>query len=168
MQAKEMLICHREQLKGLSEVELLAHLIWAEAGGEKVLGKLAVAHVVMNRVKAMSHYGGTIQEVILKPGQFSCFNGSDRSPSQVLKFSPSDREFAFCRAIAELASRGHLKDDPTGGATHFHRVDAKPPWASRLTLLRQIGNHVFYREPLNLSLGDRGLQPPRRSKRLSL
>ena len=142
---------HHDRLRRLSDVELLACFIWGEARGEKVEGKLAVIHVVLNRVKAQSYYGGTIRDVILRPGQFTFFKENDPILAQILKLPSGDSEFALCKAIAELATRGHLKNDPTGGATHFHRLNSKPPWAPKLTYLRQIGNHVFYRESLDRS-----------------
>lgn len=156
-------IGHQDQLRRLSEVELLAYLIWREAKGEKVEGKLAVAHVVLNRVQAGSYYGRTIREVILKVGQSLCFNVNDPHSVPIPRLLSADREFALCKAIAELATRGHLKDDPTSGATHFHRVDSKPPWEPKLTYLRQIGNHVFYREALDRSKENHSLTVPKRS-----
>ncbi len=164
MHLEQTVKCHYDRLRKLSEVELLACFIWGEARGEKVEGKLAVVHVVLNRVKARSYYGGTIQDVILKPGHFTCFKENDPNLAQILKLPSCDREFALCKAIAELATRGHLKNDPTGGATHFHRVNSTPAWAPKLTYLRQIGNHVFYRETLNRSMEDRGLTVQKRAK----
>ncbi|MHC1744048.1 MAG: cell wall hydrolase [Syntrophobacteraceae bacterium] len=141
-----------DRLHERSEVDLLAHLIWAEARGETTQGKRAVAHVVLNRMKAQSYFGSTISDVILKPGHFSSFNQDGTNRTRLPSVSPNDREFALCKAIAELAVHGHLKDDPTGGATHFHRNDRKPTWASKLTYLGQIGKHVFYRESLQPAL----------------
>lgn len=163
MQMEEPAKCRFDRLKELSEVDLLACFIWGEARGEKVEGKLAVVHVVLNRVKARSYYGETIQDVILKPGHFKCFKENDPNLAQILNLPSGDREFALCKAIAELATRGHLKNDPTGGATHFHRVNATQAWAPKLTYLRQIGNHVFYRETLTRSKEERGLTARKRA-----
>jgi len=160
---EEVVKCHHDRLRKLSDIELLACFIWGEARGEKVEGKLAVAHVVMNRVHAGSYYGRTTREVIFKVGQSLCFNVNDPDSAQIPRLLSADREFALCRAIAELATRGLLKNDPTGGATHFHRLDAKPPWATKLNFLRQIGNHVFYLESLNRSREDHGTVIKKRS-----
>jgi spore germination cell wall hydrolase CwlJ-like protein len=40
-----------------SDADLLARFIWNEARKEGLQGKLAVAHVVMNRVKAREYNG---------------------------------------------------------------------------------------------------------------
>jgi N-acetylmuramoyl-L-alanine amidase len=162
MPVEEVAKSHHDRVRKLSDVELLACFIWVETKGEKVEGKLAIVHVILNRVKARSYYGGTIRDVILKPGHFTCFKENDPNLAQILELPSGDREFALCKAIAELATRGHLKKDPTGGATHFHKANSKPPWAPKLTYLRQIGNHVFYRESLNRSMEDRGLKVHKR------
>ena len=165
MPVKEAGECSHDRLRKLSEGELLAYFIWGEARGEKVEGKLAIVHVVLNRVKAQSNYGRTIRDVILKPGHFT---GPDPNLAQTLRIPPADIELALCKAIAELATRGHLRNDPTDGATHFHRLNSKPTWATKLTYLRQIGNHVFYRESLNRSREDHGLIVHKRSSEREL
>jgi spore germination cell wall hydrolase CwlJ-like protein len=35
--------------------------------------------------------------------------------------------------------------DMTQGATHYHHVDILPAWATELTRVVQIDNHIFYR-----------------------
>lgn len=52
------------------DLELLAAIIYCEAGGEIYEGKLAVACVVINRVRSSS-YPNTISGVIYQSGQFS-------------------------------------------------------------------------------------------------
>lgn len=52
------------------ELKLLACLVHAEAGTQSYEGKLAVANVVLNRVKS-GKYPNTIKDVIYQRGQFS-------------------------------------------------------------------------------------------------
>lgn len=52
------------------ELKLLSCLVYAEAGNQSYEGKLAVANVVLNRVKS-SKYPNTINDVIYQPGQFT-------------------------------------------------------------------------------------------------
>ena len=117
----------------MTDIELLARLIYGEARGESPLGKLAVAHVVLNRVGKRSWYGRTIREVILKPWQFSAFNdnwpGVDDS----------------CLTVAELVL-GEYTIDPTKGATHYWSrkiLREPPPWASAMRETIRIDGHVF-------------------------
>lgn len=53
-----------------SDLQLLAALIWCEAGNQTYEGQLAVGAVVMNRVKHPA-YPNTISGVIYAPGQFT-------------------------------------------------------------------------------------------------
>ena len=52
------------------ELRLLACLVHSEAGNQCYEGKLAVANIVLNRVKS-SKYADTIKKVIYQPGQFT-------------------------------------------------------------------------------------------------
>lgn len=52
------------------EKELLASIIFCEAGNQSFLGQVAVGAVVMNRM-ASGSYPDTMEEVIYQPGQFS-------------------------------------------------------------------------------------------------
>ena len=66
-----------------SDRELLARLIECEAGGEGENGMKAVASVVMNRVTASGgEYArvgqGSIQKIIMQPGQFVCASETER------------------------------------------------------------------------------------------
>ena len=53
-----------------AEKELLASLIFCEAGNQPYEGQVAVGAVVMNRIKSSS-YPDTMEEVIYQSGQFS-------------------------------------------------------------------------------------------------
>ncbi len=52
-----------------SEKELLASIIFCEAGNQSFEGQVAVGAVIMNRI-ASSAYPGTLEGVIYQPGQF--------------------------------------------------------------------------------------------------
>ena len=53
-----------------SDLDLLAAIIWCEAGNQSYDGMVAVGQVVMNRV-ASSSFPNTISEVLNQPGQFT-------------------------------------------------------------------------------------------------
>lgn len=138
------------QLEKLPAADLLARCIWGEARGEPIRGKLAVAHVVLNRLNARSYYGLSITEVILKPRHFSCFNENDPNFIKILNLNSSNPTLAYCKAVADMALLPG-NTDPTGGATHYHAAQIKPTWAGspQMTFLCRIGNHLFYRESLS-------------------
>ena len=53
-----------------SDLNLLAHLVYSEARGESYRGQVAVASVVLNRVKSSS-FPNTVAGVIYQRGAFS-------------------------------------------------------------------------------------------------
>jgi N-acetylmuramoyl-L-alanine amidase len=140
----------RIELEEIPDVDLLARCIWGEARGESIRGKLAVAHVVLNRVKAKSYYGCSIKDVVLRVAQFSCFNENDPNLLRILNLDSNNPDLAYCRAVADTALLAD-SPDPTGGATHYHAAQIKPSWVSspQMKFLCQIGNHLFYREFLS-------------------
>lgn len=125
----------------VSDLGLLARVVWGESRGEPLAGQVAVASVVLNRVTAS---GDPIREVILRPKQFSCFNPGDPNRDKLL--APSGVQWNVALLIGELALDGLLLD-PTEGATHYHAVwmGRKPKWAGSLTEVGRLGSHVFYR-----------------------
>lgn len=52
------------------EVRLLERLVMAEAGGESLVGQIAVANVVLNRMQS-SLFPDTLTEVVFQDGQFT-------------------------------------------------------------------------------------------------
>jgi hypothetical protein len=112
------------------EIGLLARIITAEARGEPIVGKLAVAWVVMNRVARKNRWGDTITQVITQPYQFA---------------QPAVQVNEVALAVAQLVVAGYTKD-PVEGATHFHATSVTPSWAPKIQRIRQIGRHIFYKE----------------------
>ena len=128
------------------EIDLLARTIWGEARGEGQTGMTAVANVVMNRVKKGGWWGATVQDVVLKPYQFSVWNDGDVNKKKALEVTTADSSFWTAKKIASLAYNGQL-DDITGGATHYYAKSiSQPAWTLRMTKTAQIGNHIFYKE----------------------
>ena len=131
-------------------VETLARTIYGEARGERVLGKEAVAAVVLNRVRrARRHgrywWGSTIHEVCRRPWQFSCWNASDPNRAKIEAVDGRNRTFRTCLRVAERALRGEL-EDPTDGATHYHAAGVAPPWSRGRRPSAEIGRHIFYND----------------------
>ena len=127
---------------GMSDVDMLARIMDAEAGQEGGAGKLAVAAVIDNRRK-VGGYGDDWRGVITKPGQFSAINdvtgyAGGKGANQLFWRKPS----AESLKIAEAVVAGKYRD-PTKGATHYFNPDhADPKWAKGKQWTR-MGNHVF-------------------------
>ncbi|MHA1597935.1 MAG: cell wall hydrolase [Alphaproteobacteria bacterium] len=129
-------------------IEILARTLYGEARGETVRGKEAVAAVIVNRVHRARQRGGywwgdTLENVCLKPWQFSCWNEGDPNRAKIEAVTPDNRVFQSCIRIARRAAAGAL-EDPTNNATHYHGSHANPPWARGQAPSAVIGRHLFY------------------------
>ena len=109
-----------------SDRELLAGLIYCEAGNQSREGKVAVGAVVMNRV-ASSSFASTIKGVIYESGQFSPA-GSGWLDSVIANGAiPSS-----CYEAADAALAG---ENPIGSAMYFNTGSGRGV---------KIGAHQFY------------------------
>lgn len=126
------------------EIYCLALTVYFEARGEPYEGRVAVAHVVMNRVRDR-RYPENVCDVVRHGGrdryncQFSwwCDRHSDRPENA--------REWERAKTLARAVYWDRI-EDPTGGALWYHAVYAKPIWRIRLERVGRIGDHIFYRE----------------------
>lgn len=135
-------------MKSSVDTVIAALTVAMEAGGEPRKGKLAVAYVLANRVKA----GRSMTDVVMDPYDFSCW--STDSPTRMNLDKVDDRLLAECMVCAFTAMYG-LEPDPTGGAyfymnktTVMHLAGKLPAWwdidglpSSEIT----IGAHSFRR-----------------------
>ena len=125
--------------------DYLIRTIAFEAGGESELGKAAVAHVVLNRVRS-GKWGNSVEDVVTSPWQFEPWM---TRREELEKLHPFDPRFQKAAKIADAVLAGDLPD-PTAGATHFlnpvvvrqRRGGSLPLWARRKG--QPIGRHVFY------------------------
>jgi N-acetylmuramoyl-L-alanine amidase len=99
-------------MKQIIDIMIATLTLVMEAGGEPRNGKLAVAFVLANRVKA----GRSMTDVILDPWDFSCWNTD--SPTRMNLDKADDRLFAECQ-ICVLAAMFDLEPDPTHGAIFY-------------------------------------------------
>ncbi|GHV25846.1 spore cortex-lytic enzyme [Clostridia bacterium] len=113
-----------------SETELLAKIIHGEARGEPYLGKVAVAAVVLNRVRSAS-FPNTVAGVIYQAGAFDAV---------------ADGQFYLTPdADSYRAARDALNGwDPTYGCIYYYNpVTATSSWIWTRDVRLQIGKHWF-------------------------
>lgn len=123
----------------------LAQAIYYEARSEPRIGQLAVADVVLNRVKSPI-YPNSICGVVFQGAErktgcqftFTC-DGSMKAALNKRKWTQSEE-----LAGAILAG---LRVPVSRNATHYHANYVSPPWADTLTPTATIGTHKFYRFP---------------------
>ncbi len=126
----------------------LATALYFEARGEPLRGQLAVAQVVMNRVRTPD-YPDTICGVV--------FQGSTSAPRNACQFSfacdgqadfAKDKSlWAQANTLAKRVTSGKVWLDDIGHATHYHATYVKPDWRRDMNKIKKIGRHIFYLAP---------------------
>jgi N-acetylmuramoyl-L-alanine amidase len=131
---------------GLTDIEALRLTLFGECRDQLVLGQLAVACVIRNRVKA-GHWGSTFKDVCLAPAQFSCWWGADANTDEVYRIAETSFPNPQLQWIAAGVLCGFVRDDPSGGALNYltaHLFETNPPtWAQHFAKMVTIGDHVF-------------------------
>lgn len=113
-----------------SDLYLLSCCIYGEARGESYTGKVAVAAVILNRVKSSS-FPNSISGVIYQAGAFTCVSDGQ------INLGTNDE----CTRAAQDAMNGW---DPTGGAIYyFNPATATSKWIWSRPQLVTIGKHIF-------------------------
>lgn len=113
-----------------SDLNLLARLVYGEARGEPYSGQVAVAAVVLNRVKSSS-FPNTIAGVIYQSGAFDVVSDGQ------INMTPN----ATAKKAAQDAINGW---DPSYGAIYYFNPNtATNKWIWSRPMTVTIGNHRF-------------------------
>lgn len=121
----------------------LAATVYHEARGEPMEGQIAVAHVILNRALKR---GLTVQEVVFKSRQFSCYNKG--------KLPIKDyHAFVIAMEVVERCLEERLHGKNLHGATYYmnEKLVLKlygrlPSWHDVVKKVAVIGQHTFYKE----------------------
>lgn len=115
----------------------LAVNIYHEARGEPLEGQIAIGHVCWNRaIKA----GASLKDVILKPFQFSWHNGNAYPPIKNYDALQS------CLNVSLKIVNERMEGKDLWRSDHYYNpAKANPSWADKMTFIKRIGNHDFYR-----------------------
>lgn len=118
-----------------AELDLLAKIIFAEARGESLDGQIAVAAVILNRVKHRE-FPNTVQEVIFERSH-GHFQFSPVGNGEFDRATPNATNY-------EAARRALAGEDPTNGSLFFYNPSkTNDQWVRSRTVSTIIGNHVF-------------------------
>lgn len=130
-----------------AQLDMDARLLAGLALGEDPDAPVAVMWVARNRAA-----GRPVLEAVTERQAFGTVLRGRFRPSWSLDPTRRSRHplYATALARAEVLARGVLSgaiQDPTGGATHFHRRGTWiPPWAPEEDVWTDLGAHAFYRE----------------------
>jgi len=145
------------------EVECLAQNIYHEARGQNDIGKLAVAHVTINRVQHKRFPNtvcGVVKQGHTKPSwkdgsptpiknkcQFSWY--CDGKKDVVLEPKAWQEAMVFANQVYHNRVTGFAQssrwNDNVQGAMWYHNTKVDPYWASSMKKVNHIDNHIFYR-----------------------
>ena len=113
-----------------SDEYLLARCVYAEARGEPYVGQVAVAAVILNRVRSSS-FPNTISGVIYQSGAFTCVADGQ------INLTPNDSAF---KAVRDAMSGW----DPTNGCLYYYNpATATSKWIWSREVHLTIGSHSF-------------------------
>lgn len=115
-----------------NDINLMANAVYGEARGEPYIGQVAVAAVILNRVKSSS-FPNTPSGVIFEPGAFTAVADGQiwLTPNNTAKKAVQD-------AIAGW--------DPSGGAIYYFNPNtATSKWIWSRPQIKRIGSHIFCR-----------------------
>ena len=135
----------------LTELACMATAIYFEARGEPMVGQVAVAQVVMNRVYD-HRYPNDVCDVV-KQGYYYTWNQNipirdkcqfsfwcDGKPEKI----KDEDAYFWATEVAQAVMVGTLYDT-TQGATHYHAYYVQPSWSKKFTRTVRINDHIFYR-----------------------
>lgn len=118
--------------RSASDVQLMARAVNGEARGEPYEGQVAVAAVILNRVKHSS-FPNSVSGVIYQPGAFTAVSDGQIN----VPIATNSTIYKACQD----AINGW---DPTGGAIYYFNPDtATNSWIWSRTFIKQIGKHRF-------------------------
>jgi len=124
----------------------LALNVYHESRNQPVIGQKAVAQVTMNRA---NNDPAKVCDAVFKPYQFSWANELTTVKPNVRmhrahKFIPKENDaWVMSKVIARKAIIGTMRN-PIGNADHYHTYRVAPRWASSMTVVATIGDHIFY------------------------
>ena len=118
------------------EFECLASAVYYESRGEPLEGQLAVAEVILNRVRS-GRFRESICGVVTQPSQFSFVRGGQ------IPHAPRDSA-AWQRSVAiAYIAQNRLAEATGQDSLFFHATYVRPGWGR--PRIARIGNHIFYR-----------------------
>lgn len=123
----------------------LAEAIYYEARGESFRGQMAVAEVVVNRVRS-SVYSDDLCRVVYQGSHLSTGCQFTFTCDGSLGRTPRGPAWERAKMLAAQVLMGFARP-MTQRATHYHTTDITPYWSASLVETTRVGSHVFYRFP---------------------
>jgi N-acetylmuramoyl-L-alanine amidase len=115
-----------------NDLKIMANAVYGESRGEPYEGQVAVAAVILNRVKS-PNFPNTPTGVVFQPGAFTAVSDGQ------IWLTPNDR----AKKAVQDAINGW---DPSDGCTYYFNPDtATSKWIWSRPQVKRIGKHIFCR-----------------------
>lgn len=124
------------------EIHLLAAVVYWESSWEPKEGQLAVANVVLNRVKSSKFKQNSIKSVIYAPGQFSGVSQNGGPTARFQNVLNMSNEQLNVRGSYDAAVKALSGQNNIGDLLFF--IGAKKANFARYSEYTVINNHCFY------------------------
>lgn len=113
-----------------NDLKLMANAVYGESRGEPYMGQVAVAAVILNRVRSAS-FPNTVSGVIFQPGAFTAV-----ADGQIWLTPNATAKKAVQEAVGGV--------DPTNGCIYYFNPDtATSKWIWTRKQVKTIGKHIF-------------------------
>jgi len=130
----------------MDATHLLAAVLFSET--KDIEDAKGIANVILNRTKRPERFGGSLEEVVLAPYQFSGVGTPEFNKAANLQFKSKDEESIFKKflSVSSSALRGGLEDNTNGADNYVNLKIAKPKWAKVYPKTAKIKDHTYYKE----------------------
>jgi spore germination cell wall hydrolase CwlJ-like protein len=128
--------------------ELLARVLYAEAGQRPVRAVEALAALAINRARALHEAPSRARAIIAvlrAPAAFLVRHPRHPAHARFVAPTEGDPALTLCRRVARRAMRGALPD-PTLGSRLWHDERSLPRWAIGRVPSASFGGLCFYAE----------------------
>ena len=126
-----------------SEEKCLAEAVYFEARSEPVEGQVAVAQVVLNRVRSRLYPTSICGVVYQNRHRYKACQFTFACEGKAL-VPREPAAWLLAQRIARDVLEGDRYLEAVGGSTHYHANYVAPYWSRRLKRTDRIGRHIFY------------------------
>lgn len=113
-----------------SDLRLMAHVVYGEARGEPYNGEVAIAAVILNRMRD-PRFPHSVSAIIYQPGAFTAVQDGQ------VNLQPDTK------AMGAVVKATHGWDPSHGAVYYFNPATATSPWIWGRPEIVKIGKHIF-------------------------
>lgn len=117
-------------------LDCLTRILYNEASGEPLVGKIYVAQVVINRTNH-EDFPNTVCGVLKERNAFSFYNPHTKEKKRTYPKAYKD--------VAEKALHNHYKGVLSPNVVYFKVCSVESSFFSRLKLVTKVGSHCFFK-----------------------